>query len=176
VLSSSPSEFTLEGDEKPDQGAERVGNLADRMFQRVEIATYIFLGVLLAVAAVLGMVGATALLMKSLPAHGDADSLVIAIDRLLFVLMVIEILHTVRVSFRSGTLVCEPFLVVGLIASIRRVLVITLESSEANQPGKWTPESQAVLHSSMLELLVLGGMILVMVMSIYVLRRSDRAS
>jgi len=166
----------LEGDEKPDQGAERVGNLADRMFQRVEIATYIFLGVLLAVAAVLGMVGATALLMKSLPAHGDADSLVIAIDRLLFVLMVIEILHTVRVSFRSGTLVCEPFLVVGLIASIRRVLVITLESSEANQPGKWTPESQAVLHSSMLELLVLGGMILVMVMSIYVLRRSDRAS
>lgn len=166
----------MEGDEKPDQGAERVGNLADRMFQRVEIATYIFLGVLLAVAAVLGMVGATALLMKSLPAHGDADSLVIAIDRLLFVLMVIEILHTVRVSFRSGTLVCEPFLVVGLIASIRRVLVITLESSEANQPGKWTPESQAVLHSSMLELLVLGGMILVMVMSIYVLRRSDRAS
>jgi phosphate starvation-inducible membrane PsiE len=166
----------LEGDDKPDKSAARVGNLADRMFQRVEIATYIFLGVLLAAAAVLGMVGATALLMKSLPAHGDADSLVIAIDRLLFVLMVIEILHTVRVSFRSGTLVCEPFLVVGLIASIRRVLVITLESSEANQPGRWTPESQAVLHSSMLELLVLGGLILVMVMSIYVLRRSDRAS
>jgi phosphate starvation-inducible membrane PsiE len=86
--------------------------------------------------------------------------------------MVVEILHTVRVSFRSGTLVAEPFLVVGLIASIRRVLVITLESSQANQYGKWMPESQAILHSTMLELLVLGGLILVMVISIYLLRRS----
>jgi hypothetical protein len=88
--------------------------------------------------------------------------------------MVVEILHTVRVSFRSGTLVCEPFLVVGLIASIRRVLVITLESSQANQPGRWMPESQALLRSTMLELLVLGGLILVMVISIYLLRRSGR--
>ena len=51
--------------------------------------------------------------------------------------MVVEVMHTVRVSFRSGTLVCEPFLIVGLIASIRRVLVITLETSQAQQPGKW---------------------------------------
>jgi hypothetical protein len=56
------------------------------------------------------------------------------------------------------------------------VLVITLESSQANQPGKWTQESQALLRSTMLELLVLGGLILVMVISIYLLRRSDRKS
>jgi hypothetical protein len=65
---------------------------------------------------------------------------------------------------------------VGLIASIRRVLVITLESSQANQYGKWTPESQAILHATMLELLVLGGLILVMVVSIYLLRRSKLRS
>jgi hypothetical protein len=90
--------------------------------------------------------------------------------------MVVEILHTVRVSFRSGTLVCEPFLIVGLIASIRRVLVITLESSQANQPGKWTPDSQALLNSTMLELVVLGGLILIMVISIALLRHSERRS
>jgi len=84
----------------------------------------------------------------------------------------VEILHTVRVSFRSGTLVAEPFLVVGLIASIRRVLVITLESSQANQYVKWSPESESLLHSTMLELVVLAGLILVMVASIYLLRRS----
>jgi hypothetical protein len=61
---------------------------------------------------------------------------------------------------------------VGLIASIRRVLIITLESSQANQYGKWTPEAQALLRSTMLELVVLGGLILVMVISIYLLRRS----
>ncbi len=107
-------------------------------------------------------------------AHGDANSLVVTIDRLLFVLMVVEILHTVRVSFRSGTLVCEPFLVVGLIASIRRMLVITLESSQVSQPSKWTPEALGFFNSTMLELSVLGGLILVMVVSIYILRRSGR--
>ena len=107
-------------------------------------------------------------------ANTEADSLVIAVDRLLFVLMVIEILHTVRVSFRSGTLVAEPFLVVGLIASIRRVLVITLESSQVNEHGRWTSESESLLHSTMLELMVLAGLILVMVFSIYLLRRTGR--
>jgi phosphate starvation-inducible membrane PsiE len=164
----------MEPDGKEKQQPTRLSESADRVFHQVEIVAYILLGLLLAVAAVVGMGGTAMLLLHSLQANAGADSLVIAIDRLLFVLMVIEILHTVRVSFRSGTLVAEPFLVVGLIASIRRVLVITLESSQANQYGKWTSESQELLHSTMLELLVLGGLILVMVVSIYLLRRSRR--
>jgi phosphate starvation-inducible membrane PsiE len=162
----------VEPNVKGEKGVTRLGEVADRVFHQVELVSYILLGLLLAVAAVLGM-GATAMvLLHSLQAKSEADSLIIAIDRLLFVLMVIEILHTVRVSFRSGTLVAEPFLVVGLIASIRRVLVITLESSEANQYLQWTSESQELLHSTLLELLILGGLILVMVLSIYLLRRS----
>jgi phosphate starvation-inducible membrane PsiE len=164
--------MSMESDAKDGQRMPRLGVLADRVFHQAEIVAYILLGVLLAVAAVIGMGGTAMLLVHSLKSNVDTDSLVIAIDRLLFVLMVIEILHTVRVSFRSGTLVAEPFLVVGLIASIRRVLIITLESSQANQFGKWTPEAQALLHSTMLELMVLGGLILVMVISIYLLRRS----
>ena len=104
---------------------------------------------------------------------GAVDALIVAVDRLLFVLMIVEILHTVRVSFRSGILVCEPFLVVGLIASIRRVLVITLESSQAHKPGEWSSELQSQFTANMFELGVLGGLILVMVTSIYLLRLSD---
>lgn len=37
--------------------------------------------------------------------------------------MIVELLHTVRISIQSQALTMEPFLVVGLIASIRRVLV-----------------------------------------------------
>jgi uncharacterized membrane protein (DUF373 family) len=126
----------MERDAKAEQGVTRLGESADRVFHQVEIVAYILLGLLLAVAAGVGMGGTAMLLLHSLQANADADSLVIAIDRLLFVLMMIEILHTVRVSFRSGTLVAEPFLVVGLIASIRRVLVITLESSQAKPVWK----------------------------------------
>jgi phosphate starvation-inducible membrane PsiE len=147
---------------------------ADTVFLQIETIAYILLGMLLTAAVVLGVVGAAFLLSKSLPVNGQNDALVVAIDRLLFVLMVVEILHTVRVSFRSGTLVCEPFLIVGLIASIRRVLVITLESSQVNEPGKWNAESQSLLHATLLELMVLAVLILVMVTSIYLLRRSKR--
>ena len=162
----------MAGEAKSAQEITRLAASADRVFLKVEIFAYILLGFLLAVAAILGMGGTAILLLHSLQVSADADSLVIAIDRLLFVLMVVEILHTVRVSFRSGTLVAEPFLVVGLIASIRRVLVITLESSQANQYGKWSPESQSMIRSTMLELVVLAVLILVMVVSIYMLRRS----
>jgi phosphate starvation-inducible membrane PsiE len=162
----------VEPDVKGEKGVTRLGEVADRVFHQVELVSYILLGVLLAVAAALGMGATATVLLHSLQAKSEASSLITAIDRLLFVLMVIEILHTVRVSFRSGTLVAEPFLVVGLIASIRRVLVITLESSEASQYVRWTSESQELLHSTLLELLILGGLILVMVLSIYLLRRS----
>jgi uncharacterized membrane protein (DUF373 family) len=148
---------------------------ADRTFLRIEVIAYMVLGLMLALAAFLGILSAaTSLWGDAVGRLATADSIVVPIDRLLFVLMVVEILHTVRVSFRSGTLVCEPFLIVGLIASIRRVLVITLESSQANQPGKWTPDTQAMLNATMVELGVLGGLILVMVISIYILRRSER--
>jgi phosphate starvation-inducible membrane PsiE len=149
--------------------------LASRGFVKVEVFAYLVLGVLLALTALLGIATAAIELWKGVQAHGDAVSLVSTIDKLLFVLMIIEIMHTVRVSFRSGVLVCEPFLIVGLIASIRRILVITLESSQISQPGKWTPEAQEILHATETELAVLGGLILVMVVSIYLLRRSDHA-
>ncbi len=85
--------------------------------------------------------------------------------------MLVEILHTVRVSMRSGKLTCEPFLIVGLIASIRRVLVITLQSSEVMH-APMTPEREVLFRASMIELGVLSGLILTMVISIFLLHRA----
>lgn len=152
----------------------RLAALAGRAFLNVETLAYIVLGLMLAVAVLAGVAGASVSLWDAIQAGGEASAVVVAVDRLLFVLMVVEVLHTVRVSFRSGQLVCEPFLIVGLIASIRRVLVITLESSQVHQPGRWGPDSQAMLSSTMLELSVLGGLILIMVISIALLRFADR--
>ena len=154
-----------------DKGLTRIGAFASHAFLKVETFAYMILGLLLALTALLGIGTASVSLWDSVRDRGAVESLVLTVDRLLFVLMVVEILHTVRVSFRSGALVAEPFLVVGLIASIRRVLVITLESSQATDPDKWTPLVQTYFNSTMLELVVLGGLILVMVISIFLLRR-----
>jgi uncharacterized membrane protein (DUF373 family) len=152
----------------------RIGAVASRAFGHVELLAYIVLGAMLALAALIGIGLAGTSLWITVLERGDTVALVVTIDRLLFVLMVIEILHTVRVSFRSGILVCEPFLVVGLIASIRRVLVITLESSQASQPNRWTDEAREFFNATMMELGVLGGLILIMVISIFLLRYTRR--
>jgi len=147
---------------------------ANRLFHKIETLSYVVLGLMLAVAILIGIGTAGQALLGSLAEFGNVDHIIVAIDRLLFVLMIVEILHTVRESFRSGSLVAEPFLVVGLIASIRRILSITLQSSHASEVGKLSPEYQAYLHSTMLELVILGGLILVMVASICFLQICKR--
>ncbi|HVD00446.1 MAG TPA: phosphate-starvation-inducible PsiE family protein [Candidatus Dormibacteraeota bacterium] len=73
--------------------------------------------------------------------------------------MVAELLHTVRITLRQHTLAAEPFLIVGLIAGIRRVLVLTAESTDRTA-------EQTV------ELGILVLLILVMSVAILVWRRS----
>jgi len=106
----------------------------------------------------------------------DTDVVLRVLDQLLVVLMLVEILHTVRISIRSHTLVTEPFLVVGLIASIRRILVITLEAATLTKPDKWTAEGARIFHASMIELGLLGLLVFVLVYSITLLRRSPEKS
>jgi Phosphate-starvation-inducible E family len=80
------------------------------------------------------------------------------LDQLLIVLMLVEILHTVRISIRSNILLAaEPFLVVGLIASIRRVLIISLQMTALTREGKWSTDGASIFQSSMIELALLGS-------------------
>lgn len=144
---------------------------ASLLFLKVEQVIYFATGLLLALTAAFALVSAAISVWGDAMSLGAPEETLVSIDRLLFVLMLVEVLHTVRVSVREGTLTAEPFLVVGLIASIRRVLAITLGASHATQPGRWTPESQQQFNASMLELGVLGALILVMVFAIYLLRR-----
>ncbi len=147
---------------------------ANRMFLRVEHLLYLALGILLCLTSVLALSGAAITLWQGLGEWSATETVFNVIDRLLFVLMLIEILHTVRVSVESGALNCEPFLVVGLIASIRRILVITLESSKITQGESLSEQSDRVFQTSMIELGVLAVLILVMVASIVLLRRSKQ--
>ncbi len=149
--------------------------IATAGFGHVEHIVYIALGVLLSTATLLALGDVTLQLFRSFREVTGTDSILPIIGRLLFVLLLVEVLHTVRASIRTGGLTPEPFLIVGLIASIRRVLVITLETSEATKSGSWSAESEAIIKGAMLELTVIGGLILILVVSLYLLgRTSDR--
>lgn len=140
------------------------------VIHRAEQTVYLLIGFLLVLALLLALAGAGKLVLDGFQDWSGTEAIFHIIDRLLFVLMLAEILHTVHSSIRSGSLLCEPFLIVGLIACIRRVLVITLEMSQITAPGKWDAANVPLFNASMLELGVLGGLIVVLVGSIRIMR------
>jgi hypothetical protein len=138
---------------------------------KAEVVIYSVLAVLLFVTALATSANAAKMLWDGLGHWTIAAQTLVVLDQLLVVLMLVEILHTVRISIHSHFLVTEPFLVVGLIASIRRVLVITLEAATLTKGGTWSVEGASIFRASMAELGLLGLLILILVFSITLLRR-----
>jgi hypothetical protein len=143
---------------------------------RAEIIVYVIVALLLFVTAIAGTAAASKLLWEGFVSRPIAIQTLGVLDELLLVLMLVEILHTVRISIRSHLLVTEPFLVVGLIASIRQILVVTLESANLKKQGVWVADGLSVFRWNMLELGLLGFLVLVLVFSITLLRRHPPAS
>lgn len=139
---------------------------------RAEVLIYSLLAMLLFITALGTMINAGRMLFDDFRNWSTPAQTLLVLDQLLIVLMLVEILHTVRISIRSHTLITEPFLVVGLIASIRRILVITLEASTLTKEGSWSGERASIFHASMIELGLLGILVLILVFAITLLRRS----
>jgi uncharacterized membrane protein (DUF373 family) len=156
----------------PNAMAEHNQSRPNLFLGYVETAIYVILGVLLSAAAVLGILGSFHLFANGIRDLNGTSAIFDFIDRLLLVLMLVELLHTVRISIRSHTLVIEPFLIVGLIAIIRRTLVLTLQSEGFTQNIHWTPDVQSRFHASVIEGGMLALLMTVLVGSIYVIRKT----
>lgn len=143
---------------------QRLRKRVSRAFSHFEDGVYIALGLLLAYSAAALLVSAGVATVRS-ALHGvPVPAIIDLLDRSLLVLMIIELLYTVKVSFREHSLVPEPFLVVGLIAATRRILVVTAEFARlADQP-------EAEFRRAMTEIAVLTIMVLVLVVSLRMLR------
>ena len=81
--------------------------------------------VLIALAAVLVVAG----LVNFVRAAGHSVRLVpvaaiALLDQVLLVLILVEIVHTVVLSLRAHRLAAQPFIIVGLVAVIRRILFV----------------------------------------------------
>jgi uncharacterized membrane protein (DUF373 family) len=136
-----------------------------RAFTHVEDAVYLGLGLLLAAGAVALLVTSGFGFVRSVLAGAFADHVIGLLDQVLLIFMIVEILYTVQVSFREHALVPEPFIVVGLIAVIRRVLVLTAEF------GELLEKSELIFRNAMLELGLLTVMVIALVVALVLLRR-----
>lgn len=156
----------------PGMVEERYRHHFNECARKAEVGIYGILAVLLTATALIALADGSVSLWRGIRAWSISSQTFEVLDHLLVVLMLVEILHTVSISIRSHVLVTEPFLVVGLIASIRRILVITLEASSLTKGSSWAGETASIFHASMIELGLLGLLILILVFSITLLRRS----
>src|SRR5439155_17722776 len=136
-----------------------------RGFTIVEDVVYIGLGLLLAASALALLANGTYTFAHTIASGTLVQNIIVLLDRILLVMLVVELLYTVQVSFREHTIAPEPFLLVGVIAAIRRVLVLTAEF------GHVPALAEATLQRYVLELAVLTVLIPVLVISLLILRK-----
>lgn len=87
------------------------------------------------------------------------------LDVILLILMLAEIIYTVTLSLRGAVLSPQPFLIVGLIAVIRRILVITVQEVQSDHAGS------AWVTPATLDLAVLTLVVMAFVFAIWLLQR-----
>jgi uncharacterized membrane protein (DUF373 family) len=97
-------------------------------------------------------------LISSLPL-----SIISLLDRILLILLIVELLYTVQVSFREHALMPEPFLLVGLISAIRRVLILTAEFGELGE------KTETIFRHFVIELAVLTLLIVALAVALVLL-------
>jgi uncharacterized membrane protein (DUF373 family) len=89
------------------------------------------------------------------------------LDILLLVFIVVELLFAVRTTVEQRQLVAEPFLLVGIIASIKEIVVLSVEAASALGEG-------AQFDDRMIEIGVLGVLVVLLGVTSFLLRRKER--
>ncbi len=132
-----------------------------------EDVVYALTGLLLLVGSLFALGSAAVTLVGPAIGRGSvAEATIGALDQLLLVLIFVELFYTIRLSIREHTLAVEPFLAVGLIATVRRILVLTAEERQLLDTDAET------FRRVLVELGVLAGLIVVLVGALVILHRA----
>lgn len=89
------------------------------------------------------------------------------LDRMLLVLMVAEVVYTIGRITRTQILEVEPFLIIGTIAAVRRMLIITAETT-----GHFKIDD-STFQAAMAELIILAIMIFLFALAMRLLRAKE---
>jgi uncharacterized membrane protein (DUF373 family) len=147
----------------PDGGRRR---WADRSLEGIEDVVYIGIAVLLAAASMVLLVVAVDELLDVFDGLG-VDPMVEVLDTLLLLFIFVELLSAVRATLATRALVAEPFLIVGIIASIKEIVVLSVKAAEDVGGG-------SKFRDQLWEIGVLGVVILLLGVTAWLLRLKER--
>jgi len=129
------------------------------VFERI---AYVAIALALSVPIVM-LVFSAAISMLEVSEVGVLETSLTVLDRVLLAFIFVELIDTVRVTVRErGIFIAEPFLLVGLIAVVRRILLLTAEIERA---------SAEEFQNMLIELGVMTGLVIVLTGALYFTRR-----
>jgi len=125
---------------------------------------YLVVAVLFLLAA-LAMGGYAVVMFVRSARHGFPLQLITFINDLLLVLIILEVLGTVRSYLATGTTSLRPFLYIGIISATRRILAIGAQTTLGEV------HSEAVFRHLMIDLAVNGAVVLALASALFLFGR-----
>ena len=147
----------------PPPGFSRIGTRA------LEVAENLIYGAIAVflVGSAFVLLGVAAKTSLGLLSDFSQKPVLEVLDILLLVFIVVELLFAVRTTVEKRELVAEPFLLVGIIASIKEIVVLSVEAASALGKG-------AEFDDRVVEIAVLGVLVVLLGVTSFLLRRKER--
>lgn len=139
----------------------------DRAFTMAEDSVYAVVALLLLVSCGVLLVHAAYQLATEVP-HGALEAVKLSLESLLLVFILVELLAAIRATIAERKLVAEPFLLVGIIASIKEIVVTAVDARES------FGADDGVFADSMIAIGVLAGVLLTLSIASLLVRRKER--
>lgn len=147
--------------------APRVTALGQAGLRLAEDVIYLSVAALLAIGAGALLVQTVFELVSGLPSEAE-EATKAALDTVLLVFILVELLGAVRSTLKERKLLAEPFLIVGMIASIKEIVIVGIDAKDL------AGTDPAAFDSAMLQIGVLGGLLVALALAMFLSRLKER--
>lgn len=137
----------------------------DRWIRVAEDVIYLSVAALLILGGLV-LVGKAGYDLFTKLSEGVEEAIKLSLNTLLLVFIVVELLSAVKTTIVERKLLAEPFLLVGMIASIKEIILVTTEVEFRVQGQEF--------ERAMIEMALLGGLVLALAVATLLLRRKER--
>ncbi|HEX9593635.1 MAG TPA: phosphate-starvation-inducible PsiE family protein [bacterium] len=148
---------------RPSDAEHRKETRITRALEAVDRSVHVLAAVVL-IAAALVMIYHAVNNFRDPSSHG----LLRAINDILFVLIIMEVLATIVRHLQHRRFSLYPFLYIVIISSIRRVLIV-----EAQMSMEVSGQDEAAFRQALMEMGIAGALIVAMVVAYWILRHAD---
>jgi uncharacterized membrane protein (DUF373 family) len=139
-----------------------------KVLEGFESVIYVLVAILLGIIAVITVINAFKSFSSFSFGGGVTLTLTTTLNDALFIIILMELLQTVTSHLSEGGFQLRPFLIIGIISSVRRILVVGAQLSTAHHL------TQTAFNNSLRELAFDAGVVLALTAALYVVQRLRR--